>query len=84
MQQASGADSERQLISILRVLGESPEPIGSTNIARKLEQEGILLSDRRVRYYLRIADIRGYTQPMGRVGRMITRKGRQQEIQTAK
>ena len=78
VEQAVGADSERQIISILRILSESSEPLGSTVIARKLEHEGIFLSERGVRYHLRIADIRGYTQPLGRDGRMITPEGRQE------
>ena len=71
MQHAIGVDSERQIISILKILSESSEPLGATTIARKLEHEGISLSERGVRYHLRIADLRGYTQPLGRNGRMI-------------
>lgn len=78
MEQANGADSERHLISILRILCESSEPLGSTNIARKLEHEGIFLSDRGVRYHLRIADIHGYTKQIGRSGRVITPEGRRE------
>lgn len=36
------------------------------------------MSERAVRYHLRIADERGYTQPAGRDGRMITQEGRQE------
>jgi len=82
MQQSVGSDAESKLISILKVLSESSEPLGSITIARKLEREGIFLSERAVRYHLRIADERGYTQPVGRDGRMITREG-QQEVKEA-
>ena len=82
MQQSVGSDAESKLISILKVLSESSEPLGSITIARKLEREGIFLSERAVRYHLRIADERGYTQPVGRDGRMITSEG-QQEVKEA-
>lgn len=78
MTQAIGSDSERQMISILRILNESSDPIGSKVIARKLEHKGIFLSERGVRYHLMTADLRGYTQCLGRDGRMITPEGRQE------
>ena len=78
MEQAIGSDAETKMISILKVLSESSEPLGSITIARKLEGEGVFLSERAVRYHLRIADERGYTQPVGRNGRMITPEGRQE------
>ena len=68
-------DTERKIVAILKVLGESSEPLGSITIARKLESEGIFLSERAVRYHLRIMDERGYTQPLGRDGRVITPEG---------
>ena len=82
MEQVVGADAESKLISILKVLGESSEPLGSITLARRLEGEGVFLSERAVRYHLRIADERGYTQPVGRDGRRITLKG-QQEVKEA-
>ena len=77
-EQVVGSDAEGKLISILKVLSESSESLGSITIARRLEDEGVFLSERAVRYHLRIADERGYTQPAGRDGRMITPKGRQE------
>ena len=77
-EQVVGSDAEGKLISILKVLSESSEPLGSITIARRLESEGVFLSERAVRYHLRIADERGYTLPAGRDGRMITPKGRQE------
>ena len=62
-------------VAILRVLSESPEPLGSVTIARGLERYGIFLSERAVRYHLRITDERGYTQPLGRDGRRLTARG---------
>jgi len=73
--QGSGSDTERKLVSIMKVLSESSEPLGSITIARELERYGIFLSERAVRYHLRITDERGYTQAMGRDGRLLTPKG---------
>ena len=66
---------EQKMVSILKVLSESAEPVGSTTIARDLERHGISLSERAVRYHLKIMDERGYTQPVGRDGRMLTPLG---------
>ena len=75
MAQIAPFETERKVISILKVLSESTEPLGSITIARELERHGIFLSERAVRYHLRITDERGYTQPMGRDGRMLTAQG---------
>ncbi len=75
MVQSTGADTERKIVAILKVLSESSEPLGSITIARELERHGIFLSERAVRYHLRITDERGYTQPLGRDGRMLTPQG---------
>ncbi len=78
MDQPIGTDAENKLIAILKVLSESSEPLGSITIARLLERDGVFLSERAVRYHLRITDERGFTQPGGRDGRMITPLGRQE------
>lgn len=75
MIQMASSETERKIIAILKILGESSEPLGSITIARKLESEGVFLSERAVRYHLRIMDERGYTQPLGRDGRVITPEG---------
>jgi len=75
MLQSASSDAEKKVIAILRVLSESSEPLGSITIARELERYGIFLSERAVRYHLRITDERGYTDAMGRDGRMVTPKG---------
>jgi repressor of nif and glnA expression len=76
--QPIGADAENKLIAILKVLSESSAPLGSITIARRLEQEGVFLSERGVRYHLKIADERGFTEPGGRDGRTLTARGRQE------
>ncbi len=73
--QSSGSDTEKKITSILRVLSESSDPMGSITIARQLERYGLSLSERAIRYHLRITDQRGHTQPAGRDGRTITSKG---------
>jgi len=75
MVQGASSETEKKIISILKVLSESSEPLGSITIARELERHGVFLSERAVRYHLRITDERGYTQPLGRDGRMITAQG---------
>ncbi len=75
MVQVASLEAERKIIAILKVLSESIEPLGSIHIARELERHGIFLSQRAVRYHLRITDERGYTQPMGHDGRMLTTHG---------
>jgi len=71
-------DTEVKLITILKLLNNSPEPIGSTKIYRALERDGIVSNERTIRYYLKLADERGYTLPYGQDGRMITAEGRRQ------
>jgi repressor of nif and glnA expression len=75
MIQTSESEAERKILAILKVLSQSSEPLGSITIARKLEDDGIFLSERAVRYHLKIADERGFTEPLGRDGRALTAKG---------
>jgi hypothetical protein len=75
MLEADARETERKIVTILKVLRESSEPLGSINIARELENHGIHLSERAVRYHLRITDERGFTRPLGRDGRTITPEG---------
>jgi repressor of nif and glnA expression len=78
MNQPVGADAENKLIAILKVLSESSDPLGSIQIARRLAKDGVFLSERGVRYHLKIADERGFTRPGGRDGRTLTPDGRQE------
>ncbi len=78
MLESEARDTERKTVAILRVLSESKEPLGSISIARELENQGIYLNERTVRYHLRITDARGFTQPLGRDGRMLTRRGHEE------
>ena len=66
---------ERKVLSILRVLSESQEPLGARVIARRLKDHGVDLSERAVRYHLKLMDERGLTRLVGRDGRLITELG---------
>jgi HTH-type transcriptional regulator, global nitrogen regulator NrpRI len=67
---------ERKTVLILRILKENQDPVGSRIIARRMQEEGILLSERTVRYHLRLMDERGLTKLAGRRdGRIITARG---------
>jgi len=72
---SNSLDVERKVIAILRVLKESPEPLGARVIARQLKDCGIDLTERAVRYHLKLMDERGLTQAVGRDGRLITPLG---------
>lgn len=77
-------DVERKTDLILRILSSSQDPLGSRVISRKMAEIGISLSERTVRYHLRIADERGLTRLVGRRdGRVITPKGLE-EIKNAR
>jgi len=75
-------DVERKVLSILRILGDSQEPLGARVIANHLISYGVELGERAVRYHLKMADERGLTQLIGRDGRVLTEKGRE-EIKSA-
>ncbi|MEM4462232.1 MAG: NrpR regulatory domain-containing protein [Candidatus Bathyarchaeia archaeon] len=68
-------DTNRKEIEILRILSEHREPIGSTIIRNELSKRGFLLSDRAVRYHLKILEERGLVKGIGVEGRIITDKG---------
>jgi len=76
-------DVERKVLAILNTLKDSPTPAGSTVIAKRLKEMGIELSERAVRYHLRLMDERGLTSLAGRRdGRVITELG-QSELKKA-
>ncbi len=69
-------DVERKTLAILKVLSKLQKPSGARVIAQRLTNEGIQLSERAVRYHLKLMDERGLTQLAGRQdGRVITDKG---------
>lgn len=69
-------DIERKVLLILKILHESPGPLGARVIARKMSERDVQLSERTVRYHLKIMDERGLTRLVGRRdGRIVTEKG---------
>ncbi|MBA7711019.1 hypothetical protein ES703_119969 [subsurface metagenome] len=66
---------ERKVISILKTLNASQEPLGARIIAYRLKDYGVELGERAVRYHLKLMDERGLTQLVGREGRVITESG---------
>jgi repressor of nif and glnA expression len=68
-------DVERKTIAIMRILRDSPEPLGARIISHHLKDHGVELSERAVRYHLKLMDERGFTENVGRHGRLITQLG---------
>lgn len=75
-------DVERKTIAIMGILRGSPEPLGARIISHQLKDHGIELSERAVRYHLKLMDERGFTESVGRNGRLITQLGRE-ELESA-
>jgi len=69
-------------MSILKILSKENKIIGSKEIAKRLKMYGVNLSERTVRYHLKILDERGFTKVFGKEGRIITEKGKK-ELETA-
>jgi len=72
--------SEKQEVArkgrlILKILKDSQEPLGARVIARRLEDHGVYLGERAVRYHLKLMDERGMTRLVSRDGRLITELG---------
>ncbi|MDI6889876.1 MAG: NrpR regulatory domain-containing protein [Thermodesulfovibrionales bacterium] len=69
----------KTMLSILKILDKQPDKIlGSRELSRQLKLHGVELTERTVRYHLRILDERGLTKVFGKEGRMITQKGREE------
>ena len=69
----------RQMLAILKVLNQHPDVIvGSRELSRQLTQLGVELTERTVRYHMKMLDERGFTQVFGKEGRRITDKGREE------
>jgi repressor of nif and glnA expression len=76
-------DVERKAISILKILSESQEPLGARVIAHHLNEYGVELGERAVRYHLKLMDERGLTRLIGRRdGRVLTEQG-EEEVKSA-
>jgi repressor of nif and glnA expression len=68
---------ERKVLAILKILASSQRSQGARVIARYLKDVGIELTERAVRYHLKLTDERGLTRLVGRRdGRVLTELGR--------
>ena len=68
--------TQRKLLEILRILNEkSDSVIGARVLAEELRQRGFYVSERTVRYYLKLLDKMGLTEKKGYSGRVITAEG---------
>ena len=76
-------DVERKVVTVLKILRDSPEPLGARVVAQHLKDYGVELGERAVRYHLKMMDERGLTRLIGRRdGRVLTEQGRE-EIESA-
>ena len=76
MKLSSPDDIEKKTLLILRTLRDSRQTLGARLIARRMSEQGTRMSERTVRYHLRLMDERGLTRLAGRRdGRVITETG---------
>ncbi len=69
------SDIQRKQFHILKVLEDSNKALGSRIISQRLQDIGIRLEERSVRYHMRLMDERGLTRmERHRDGRMITKQ----------
>ena len=66
---------EKNKYAILKVLEEAHRPLGSTRIAERLLSKGFDFSERTIRFYLLAMDREGFTENLGKKGRLITERG---------
>ncbi|MDO8842322.1 DUF128 domain-containing protein [Methanocalculus sp.] len=67
--------TERKCLEILRILRESREPMGAKHLSELMGEQGFILSDRAVQYYLQHLDEVGFTRKVGNRGRVLTSLG---------
>lgn len=69
-------DIDRKIVCVMKILSDSPEEaLGARIIARRLQDFGIELGERAVRYHLKLMDADGLTRCVGREGRFLTETG---------
>jgi repressor of nif and glnA expression len=67
---------DKTMVAILKLLEKHQDsPLGSRELSRQLKLHGIELTERTVRYHMKIMDEKGLTRVFGREGRKITEKG---------
>ena len=68
----------KTLHAILSILDRHSTVVGSREISRQLTLRGVEITERTVRYYLKMLDNKGYTNVFGKEGRKITAAGREE------
>ncbi len=68
----------KTVLAILKILSKQKDIIGSRELSRMLKLHGVELTERTVRYHLKILDERGFTEVFGKEGRKITKRGREE------
>jgi HTH-type transcriptional regulator, global nitrogen regulator NrpRI len=68
----------KTLHAILSILDKHPTVVGSREISRELKLCGVEITERTVRYYLKMLDKKGYSEVFGKEGRKITAAGREE------
>lgn len=71
-------ETERKTNAILQIIAATAEPIGSAEIAERLKEQGIMMSERTVRYHLKTLSDKGLLKVFWKEGRVITSKGREE------
>ena len=66
---------DRKQLEILRILSEYNEPVGSSLIRKELARRGFFLSERTIRYHLKLLEEKGLVEGHEKVGRTITKAG---------
>ncbi|MBU1026169.1 MAG: DUF128 domain-containing protein [Candidatus Margulisbacteria bacterium] len=73
---------EKKINTILKIVSESDEPVGSKDISARLKDLGIDLSERTVRHHLQQLGQEGLVKVFWKEGRMLTKKG-QEELENS-
>jgi repressor of nif and glnA expression len=68
-------DVDRKTTAILRLIADAKEPIGSKELSQKLVAHGVNLTERAVRYHLKLMEEQGLLKGIWKEGRLITEKG---------
>ncbi|MCX5725721.1 MAG: NrpR regulatory domain-containing protein [Candidatus Saganbacteria bacterium] len=69
---------DKKINAILKIVAGSDRPIGSKEISKVLKDFGLELTERAVRYHLKIMNERGLLKVFWKEGRMITKKGNEE------
>ncbi len=69
---------DKKINTILKIIDESRDPVGSREISARLKELGIEMSERTVRYHMKLLDKGGLTRGKWKEGRMITNKGKEE------